>query len=400
MSTHVFAVRDERQRRPEPRACRQTRRVLAVMRWPVGGIRSYILYNYPTLTEAGYRFTFVGPDDDTLANLGASVNHLDGAEFVGVPVRRKRCRLWPVVRRLLCGGRFDLIHSHGMTAAINVALGNLGLGVPHAVTMHEVLRDGQFAGLRGRVKRWLMGRLLGRADATIAVGEDPRTNLLRYFPRLGRGRRALVTIPNGIDTRRYADAAPAVEYSLRAQLGLEGNTALFGYLGRFMPEKGFPILLEALQQLTGRTDRTFHLAAFGSGDYRREYRAEAERRGLGDRVTLLDFVPDVRPVLLQLDLVVVPSLWETSPLVPMEALAAGVPVLASDCIGLREVLRDTPSVLVPTGDDAALSHGLQAALEEPWNAAAREYAAVAQDRFDNARSARRLVELFDRLAGA
>ena len=62
----------------------------------------------------------------------------------------------------------------------------------------------------------------------------------------------------------------------------------------------------------------------------------------------------LRPVLAELDLLVVPSLWEASSVVSMEAMAAGVPVLGTDCIGLREVLRGTPSRVVRAGDPAAL----------------------------------------------
>jgi glycosyltransferase involved in cell wall biosynthesis len=102
-------------------------------------------------------------------------------------------------------------------------------------------------------------------------------------------------------------------------------------------------------------------------------------------------------VLRQLDLVVVPSLWEASSLVSMEAMAAGVPVLGSDCPGLREVLRGTPSRTVRAGDAGALARGLREALQAPWAAAARAFAPAARARFDNARSARRLTALYGEL---
>jgi glycosyltransferase involved in cell wall biosynthesis len=106
----------------------------------------------------------------------------------------------------------------------------------------------------------------------------------------------------------------------------------------------------------------------------------------------------VQPVLGQFDLLVMPSLWEAMPLLPMEALAAGVPVLGSDCIGLREVLHGTPSRMVRAGDVAALADGLRDALADPWAEAARAYAPAACRRFDNARSARTLVDLFDQVS--
>jgi glycosyltransferase involved in cell wall biosynthesis len=207
-----------------------------------------------------------------------------------------------------------------------------------------------------------------------------------------------VTIPNGIDVRKYAAPMVTGGDDLRQRLGLGADTMLFGFLGRFMEQKGFLILLDALQRLkTDEPQRSFHLVAVGSGDYKREYRIEIERRGLGDMVSLFDFTPDILPILQQLDLLVIPSLWEASPLQPMEAMAAGVPVLGTACIGLREVLRHTPARMVRAGDAAALATGLRQALHSPWTTEAREYAAEACRRFDNAPSARQLVELYDEL---
>ena len=374
------------------------RRVLAVVRWPVGGIRTHLLSNYPTAAAAGWRFTFVGPADGSLDALRESFRGVPRTETIGVPVRQKSCRLWPMVRGLLRDGGFDLIHSHGLTAAVHAAAANVGLRVPHVATLHEPLRSAQFSGLFGRLKRWALGRVMRRPDAVVVVSEDARANLVQFFPTLARRPDRLVTIPNGIRVRRPADFPR--DDSLRRRIGARPDAAVIGFLGRFMPEKGFVVLLEAAQRLAADPAAPpFHVAAFGSGDYRIEYGREVERRGLSGRVTLLDFVPDVSPVLRQLDLVVVPSLWEASSLVSMEAMAAGVPVLGSDCPGLREVLRGTPSRTIRAGDADALRHALHLALTRPWTEAARAFAPEARARFDNAPSARRLLNLFERLSG-
>jgi glycosyltransferase involved in cell wall biosynthesis len=366
------------------------------MRWPVGGIRTHVQYNYADAAPHGYRFTFVGPDDESLRVFAESMAGLPGSEFVGAPVRGPSCRLAPTIRRLIRTGRFALIHSHGLTAAAHVAVANLGVGLPHVYTVHDPLRPEQFPGLRGRVKRWLLGRLIRRASAAVPVSQDIRANLLEYLPTLRRGPCRVVTIPNGIDTGRFADPAPAD--GLRQRLGLADDTLLLGFLGRFMVQKGFLVLLEAVERLVraGGVLR-FHLVAVGSGDYAREYRAEVRRRGLDSHVTMLDFVMDIRPVLYQLDLLVMPSLWEASSLLAMEGMCAGIPVLGTDCIGLREVLRGTPARAVKAGDPEALRRGLEAAFAGLWTAEAREFAPEARERFDNRRSARRLLALFEQV---
>jgi glycosyltransferase involved in cell wall biosynthesis len=374
-------------------------RVLVAARWPVGGIRTHLGYNGPALAEAGYRCTFVVPWDESYAAVRSTLQDLPGSEFVSVPVRGRACPLWRVMRPMVRSGRFALVHAHGLTAAAHAALACLGGEAPLLVTLHEPLRDAQFAGLGGSLKRWLLGRALARGAAVVTVSEDARANLLRYFPNLRRYEGRVHAISNGIDADRYAEAGPAGG-GLRRELGIGAETVLVGFLGRFMPEKGFGLLLEAAGRLVRHGGvRPFRLVAFGSGDYRREYQKQVEQQGLARHVTLRDFVPDVLPVLRQLDLVVAPSLWEASSLVSMEAMAAGVPVLGSDCPGLREVLRGTPSRSVKAGDAGALEVGLREALAGLWAGEARAFAAEARERFDNRRSARRLAGLYGALAG-
>jgi glycosyltransferase involved in cell wall biosynthesis len=369
--------------------------ILLVARWPVGGIRTHLAANHAPITEAGCRCTLVVPDDESLSPLREALP--DGApRFVPVPLRKRYCPLWRSALGQLASGRFDLVHAHGMTAAAHATLAGLASRVPLVVTLHEPLRDSQFTGIVGRLKRWALGRALARAAAIVSVSDDSRENLLRHFPILRRSQARLHTIPNGIDTTGYDEESR--DDKLRQDLGLDDGTTLVGFLGRLMPEKGFPLLLDAIERLaaTGGT-RPFHVVAFGTSDFGREYQKRIDQHGLSRRVTLRGFVPDVRPVLRQLDLVLVPSLWEASSLVSMEAMSAGVPVLGSDCPGLREVLRGTPSRSFAAGDAASLETAFRAALADPWTGQARRFAPEARERFDNRRSAERLLGIYSML---
>ncbi len=385
--------------RPDPlprekARCRPTvgPRVLVVARWPVGGIRMHLGYNVPALAEAGYRCTFLVPEDG-IAGLRHTLAGVESCEFVGLPAGAS---LRQAVRRQLRSQAFGLVHAHGVTAAAHACLASLGLGVPVAATLHEPLRQAQFAGLRGQVKRWLLGRILARAAAVVAVSPDSRANLLRFLPNLRRHDERIHTIANGIDTQRFQDVPRTG--SLRRELEAANDTTLIGYLGRFMPEKGFPLLIEAVDRLVRHGGvRPFHVVAFGSGDYRGEYQRAIERKGLSAYFTLRDFVSDVADVLGQLDLVVMPSLWEASSLLALEVLSAGVPLLGSNCPGLYGVLTNTPARMFEAGVTAELEVALREALARPWTEAARAYAATARERYDNRRSAGQLIELYDRL---
>jgi hypothetical protein len=79
----------------------------------------------------------------------------------------------------------------------------------------------------------------------------------------------------------------------------------------------------------------------------------------------------------------------------METMCTGVPLLGSNCIGLKEVLRDTPSKMVSVGDPLALEQGIRKAMMEPWDAEAMEYAPIAARRFDVVTSVGSLMAVFE-----
>jgi glycosyltransferase involved in cell wall biosynthesis len=374
------------------------RRVLTVVRYPLGGIRTYLLYNYPHLVQYGYRFTFVGPADSSFRSFREEVVAWPGTEVVEAPSAGPKCNLRRAVAASLREKRFCLIHSQGLTAAVHSVLANLRYRVPHVVTSHDVIRADQFPGMVGRVKRAVLGRVLSRADKIITVSHDAHGNHLEYFPFLKRNPEKLVTIVNGIDVGRFGRESTETPGGLRRQLGLSDEVFLMGFMGRFMEQKGFLPLVEALDRLPSLAPpRPYHLVAVGSGDCLARYRREAlSRQHVAPHISFLDHVADSAPILRQLDLLVMPSLWEACPLLPMEAMCLGVPVLGSDCIGLREVLRGTPSRMACHGDPMALAVAIREALAAPWKDEARQYAPVCRQRFDVRPSAEDLLSVFAR----
>lgn len=373
----------------------QETRVLCVVRWPVGGIRTYLLDLCPLLIAEGYRFSFVGPDDESFRQFGEMVSDWPDVECHAASLNGRRCDLRGTARRLLRTGRYSLLNTQGLTAACHGVLANIGMGVPHVAISHDVLRDVQFQGAVGLVKRLLMGRLLARVDRLICVSHDAARNHAEFFPALARTPGKLVAIPNGINLDRL-DKQPAEPVThLRSRFAIADGVMLIGFLGRFMEQKGFLSLLDALVQLkaTG-VPREFRLVAVGSGDYEREYRREVTRRGLDDLVHFHPAVPNAAPLLRQLDLLVMPSLWEACPLLPMEAMCLGVPVLGTDCIGLREVLMGSPSRTVRAGDAVGLERGLRLALSYLWKQEAQAYCPQAHRRFEVQIAAEQMMAAF------
>ena len=89
------------------------------------------------------------------------------------------------------------------------------------------------------------------------------------------------------------------------------------------------------------------MLCFGWGGFIREEQVEIKRRGLENNFHFLPFQENPARAIRGVDVVVMPSLWEACPLLPMEVLVAGVPVIGTDCVGMREVLLDTPARVVP-----------------------------------------------------
>jgi glycosyltransferase involved in cell wall biosynthesis len=283
-------------------------------------------------------------------------------------------------------------------------MAGLGIGVPHIATSHDVIRpEAHFPGIVGKCKRALLGATLSRVDRLIVVTHDARENHLECLPSLKRQERRIDTIVHGIDSEHFNQGCGVRSHELRARLGIPREAYLIGYLGRFMEQKGFMVLVDAFDRLlrSRESGRQVHLLAVGSGDMLENYRHDIDKRGLlRNHISFVEHVSDVLPVFAEIDLLVMPSLWEACGLLAMEAMCAGVPVLGTDCIGLREVLQDSPSRSVAPGDPEALSLALQSAVSNPWTLEALQYAPEACDRFDVTNAATKLLAAYRDLVGS
>ena len=251
------------------------------------------------------------------------------------------------------------------------------------VTLHETLDASRFAGLKGKTRKSAMSAALAMTDRVHCVSNDARSNLLEYLPAVRGLSDKFVVIPNGVDSAQFLNA-PA--RNLRSELVLGADTFLIGFFGRYMPEKGFGYLLDALHQLlrSGKAlVRSPILLSFGPEDaYYREERERVRSMGLDRSVHFMPFVPDIASTLKGLDLVVMPSIREAAGLVAMEALVAGVPVIGTDCVGLRETLQRTPARMVPPCDSGALANAMVDELGRPTGLEAGAFAVTAGRRFD------------------
>ena len=258
-------------------------------------------------------------------------------------------------------------------------------------TVHNAMLDLRADQLPG-AQRWLLGpkrlahrtlyRAGGRlADGFIAVSSDvAETVMAAYRPPSGR----LSVIPNGVDVERYTQAVD--RNAVRASIGVAPEAPLAIVVAKLMTQKGHAVLLDALPGVLDRV-AGLRVVLVGEGELRGALEARVAGAGLQGSVTFAGNRGDIPQLLAASDLFVLPSLWEGLPMALLEAMASGLPVVATAVSGTREVIEDGRSgILVPSGDAPALGAAMIAVLERPETAAS--LGAAARSRVEDCYSAR------------
>jgi glycosyltransferase involved in cell wall biosynthesis len=250
--------------------------------------------------------------------------------------------------------------------------------------------------LRSRLRRWAYRRLLQRAEAVVAVSGDVRRSLLEDLHLDASVAQRLVVVPNGVAL------PPLLPVEVRAEVrrrhGVPEQIPLILGAGRLTEQKNFAMLVEAAAVLQERQP-DFCVLVAGEGELRGSLQARIDDLGLSGRMRLLGNVTDLGDLMQAADLFVLPSLWEGLPLVLLEALAAGLPVIATRIRGVAEVIQDgTQGRLVPAGDSKTLAAVLEELLVNPRLRAdlSRAGRQLAKDAYSFDSLARRLGDIYRR----
>ena len=300
--------------------------------------------------------------------------------------------LWACYR-LIRGGKFDLVHTHtskaGIVGRIAARLAG-GCRVVH--TPHGHVFYGYFGSWKTRLFIWAE-RLMARwTDAIVTLTCREAEEHLA----LGVGRPSqFVTIFSGISLPDPMARARSTA-ARREALGLPAAGPLIGSVGRLDPVKGHDLLIRAFAKLQ---DPQARLILIGDGEKRAEYETLAQELGISDRVRFTGWREDVGDLLEALDLFVFPSRNEGMGRAAVEAMAAGLAVVAARTGGLPEVVRDGETgLLVPPDDADALAAAIARLLARPEERMAMGEAGrkLAQN-FGAERMCERLETLYARL---
>ena len=356
----------------------------------VGGAEKHLLWLGAGQVQRGHAVSVVylkgqGSLTDEFAAVGMSA--------AKVPFERSSRVLSSIaaLRAHLAAEAPDVVHSHLLKAD---ALSSLA--VPKGTVLVSSKHNDERALLRALVGI-VHGRLSRRADAIIALSD----HVARFVSEHGKVPRERITrVYYGVDAERLAPTRARSD--VRVELGLADDVPLLVCVGRLAPQKDHQTLLRALSLLR---DDVVLLVVGGDpfGDGHERLSGWVAELGLESRARLLGIRHDVPDLLGASDLFVLPSLWEGLGLVFLEAMAARLPVIASNVSAIPEVIDDGVSGwLVPPGDPQALAAAIDAALSDHDGRQARGLAGHARllERFALPRMVDETLAVYERALAA
>jgi glycosyltransferase involved in cell wall biosynthesis len=313
-----------------------------------GGVPQHVLRASRGLLERGHHVTVVGPPDaaprEQLERAGARYVPLPWS--ASVPAPGPDAQVAKGLVRALRGA--DVVHAHAQKAGLLVRPVAAARGIPALYTPHSFVYRTQLARPRRGMKVRYHGnraveQALGRATAMLVACAKDEADAAVADHIVPRERTTVVEY--GVDV----DPSIAPDATLTA---FKQDGPLLGFVAGLRDQKGLPTLLDALDRLT-REGRPVRFAIVGNGPMQ----AEVEQR-LTDTTIHVPFGGRVEPYLNALDAFVLPSLWEGMPIAVLEAMRAGLPIVASAVNGTPEAVVDGTGLLVPPQDAEALADAL------------------------------------------
>ncbi|HYO77287.1 MAG TPA: glycosyltransferase family 4 protein [Thermoanaerobaculia bacterium] len=328
---------------------------------------------------------------------------VSGLRELGVPAiefaaRSLRDRTtYRVVRKFIEDEQIDLVHAHLTFSATWSALLSRQTGIPSVATLHVApSATRQFRNtLRHRLvtdaRDWVMRQTMNRwSSRVITVSEALRQT---YLAKRDLAPEKVTVVHNGIELERFRRDRAATRARLEREFDIPAGKPILVTVSVLRPAKGIEFLLEAAK----RVDNAVFLI-LGDGNKREEWQALAAQQGIGDRVRWAGYRTDVDTILAGCDALVHPSLDDAFPTVLLEAMAAGLPVVATRVGGIPEIVNDgATGILVPPADAEALASGIGELLSDRERM--RRMGALATDsaitRFSTAAWVSRLTAVYD-----
>jgi glycosyltransferase involved in cell wall biosynthesis len=165
-----------------------------------------------------------------------------------------------------------------------------------------------------------------------------------------------VVIHNGVDADKFSTGDDNIEFKIK--LKKENDTIIIGSIGRLHYQKGYEYLIEASVSILKNYPQA-KFVLIGEGELRDSLEFSAKKKGVYNSFIFLGNQTEIPELLKQIDIFVLPSLWEGLPLVLLEAMASKKPIVATDVNGITEIIHsEEEGILVPSKNSAALSSAI------------------------------------------
>lgn len=331
-------------------------KILYIVRPVAGGVKGHLLSLIDNLDKDKYQAFVAGPEESVIDDLkGGNV-----PTFV-VDIEPSFRLIKDVkavlrLRKIITGEGIFLVHAHSYKAALLAGLAARWAKVPVTMfTLHNFIVD-EGAGRFKHLFYDLTERFLpSLADRVITVSKALRRRVIDKG-KVGSSR--VVMIHNGISIPPAVSISTRRTASLRHLLSLKSKAPLVVTVGRLVPQKGIKYLLTAATHVLRELPSAQFLIV-GDGPLRRDLEVAAEKLGIHKKVVFIGFREDIHDILVASDVVVLPSLTEGLPLVALEAMAAGKPLVGTAVGGIPEVVVDRETgFLVPPRKPIPLAHAI------------------------------------------
>ncbi len=250
--------------------------------------------------------------------------------------RIPRCFL--MLLQLIRNKSYDLIHTHGYIADLMGIFVSKICTIPIISTCHGFIYEGK----KLYVYNTLDCYCLKYFNGIISVSEQLKSDLITK----GINKAKITVIENSPALKISDDNLTEIRNKLRNDIKIEPQELLIGYIGRLSSEKGILYLLESITML----DNLFKLVVIGEGGQEEELKKMVADRGLSSRVIFTGFQKNISEWLAAIDIFVLPSLTEGTPLVLLESMAHGVPCIATAVGGVPKIIESgIDGILVTPG---------------------------------------------------
>jgi len=234
--------------------------------------------------------------------------------------------LWSIVKR----ERFDLIHTNGYFAdIISIPVARI-LGIPIISTCHGFITND----VKLHIYSFLDRKALLFANKIIAVSDEIKNGLVK----VGINKSIIKVVQNSVDTYNDPVLSNCNRKQIRTMLNLIENEIVVGYVGRLSEEKGLRFLIEAIA-LLNEANIPSRLLLIGEGALRSQLERYTEEKYLKKQILFTGFQNQIDKWLPAIDVFVLPSMTEGTPIALLEAMAHGLPAVASSVGGIPSIIR-------------------------------------------------------------